>query len=109
MGLIKMYKYSKLHGCVINTDELPLTADSPRINTQHSSIQYTIDAIEMCGGIRNVAEALGVSTQGVSYWILKSEWGVSPNKAISLSKLTNSKITPLQLRPDIYTGYKHEQ
>lgn len=98
-----IYKYSKEYGAVLNTElESALPKNDPRWNTQRPSVQYTIDAVEYAGGIRATAEALGTSTQGVRYWCQSAEHGVGHQHVVSLSKLTHGKITPEQLRPDIF-------
>ncbi len=97
-----MYKYSAQYGCVINTDQGELEVDSPRRNTQRPSIQYTIDAIKMAGGVKVVANKFNLSAQAVRYWVTFSEWGVSASWAVELSKLTDGKITPRQLLPNVF-------
>ena len=101
-----MYKYSKEHGCVINTEEPQLAADSPRLHKQHSSIQYTIDAIELAGGCKIVANKFNISAQAVRYWMTFSEHGVSAQYAVDLSKMTGGRITPEQLLPHVFKEYK---
>ena len=103
-----MYKYVKEFGCVINTEEPLPDKNSPRLHTQQPSIQYTIDAIEMAGGAKVVANEFKLSSNAVRYWMTLSEWGVSASWAVELSKLTNDKITPLELRPDVFKGYTNE-
>ncbi len=97
-----MYKYSKEHGCVVNTDETLPQPGSARLHKQHPSIQYTIDAIELAGGCKIVANKFNISAQAVRYWMTFSEYGVSASQAVNLSKLTGGKITPEQLLPHVF-------
>lgn len=112
-----MYKYIVKNGCVVNTSTMGIGNSSKkknlgekklewRLHTQQPSIQTTIDAIELAGGIKEVARHFDISFNAVRYWVTLSEWGVPANKAIALSKLIDEKITPLQLRPDVFKGYK---
>lgn len=68
---------------------------------QQPTIQYTIEAIEMIGGVRETAQRMRIPVQSVYSWFTL-EWGVSPNKAIELSILTDEKILPQDLRPDVF-------
>ncbi|ECP4670630.1 helix-turn-helix domain-containing protein [Salmonella enterica subsp. enterica serovar Newport] len=57
-------------------------------------------AIEIAGGKRRLAIALGIKPPSLSRWIHKYQGRVPPVRLIQLYKLTG--VTPHELRPDLH-------
>lgn len=58
-------------------------------------------AIEHCGSQKKLADAIGLSQQGVSY-LLNEATHVTAEVAVAIHKVTNGEIRKDQLRPDIF-------
>jgi len=58
-------------------------------------------AVKIFGNQNRMASEMGVTRQAVHGWLF-GKHRISPEKAIELSKKTHGKLTPNQLRPDIY-------
>lgn len=61
-----------------------------------------VKAVELLGGQVATAEAVGVKQAHVWAWINKTVDGVPEKQVIPVSKATDWRVTPHQLRPDIY-------
>jgi DNA-binding transcriptional regulator YdaS (Cro superfamily) len=59
------------------------------------------DAVEMAGSQSKLAEAIGLSQQGVSY-ILNRPGPVSAEIAVAIHRFSHGKISKSALRPDIF-------
>lgn len=60
-------------------------------------------AIELMGGVTQLAKALGVSQQNVSNWLMRGRVPVDPvNQVLAIERVTGGKVTRHQLRPDVY-------
>jgi DNA-binding transcriptional regulator YdaS (Cro superfamily) len=60
------------------------------------------NAIEILGSQTEAAKILGIKQAAVWKWLQKSPPMVSEGKALPLAKATGYRITPHQLRPDMY-------
>lgn len=58
-------------------------------------------AVEIAGTQKALAEAIGISQQGVSY-LLTDAKDISPEIAAAIHKFTNGKVSKQILRPDIW-------
>ena len=58
-------------------------------------------AIKIAGSQQKLAEALGLSQQAVSYYIV-GEARVSAEVAVKIDKFTKGKISKAALRPDLF-------
>ena len=58
-------------------------------------------AVDVAGSQSKLAEALGISQQGVSYYLNQAEQ-VSAELAIAIDKFTNGQIKRSELRPDLF-------
>lgn len=59
------------------------------------------DAVKVVGSQTKLAQALGISQQGVSY-IINHASTVPAEIAVGIDRLTNGKISKFDLRPDIF-------
>jgi DNA-binding transcriptional regulator YdaS (Cro superfamily) len=58
---------------------------------------YLSKAIQASGGVTALARALGINSQAVS------QWEKAPaERVLSIAKISNWKVTPHQLRSDLY-------
>jgi len=65
------------------------------------------EAIQVCvrhfTSINGMARAMGVSNQAAAMWVRNQRIPVAPiNRVQQLVRLTQGRVTPHQLRPDIY-------
>lgn len=58
-----------------------------------------LEAIEICGGQRKLANKLNVTQQAVSKWLHNV---VPASHVVSIEKATERKVTRYDLRPDLY-------
>ena len=61
------------------------------------------NAVDAAGSQKALAEALGISQQGVSY-LLKDAKNCSTDIAMAIEKATNGQVTRSMLRPDIWSA-----
>ena len=59
------------------------------------------EAVKIAGTQKALAEAIGVSQQGISY-LLTDAKDISPEIAVAIDKFTGGKISKADLRPDIW-------
>lgn len=61
---------------------------------------YLVDFIlKECGGIPRISEDLGISRSAVQQW---KNNGIPPSRVRSLVRLSNGKVSPEDMRPDIF-------
>ena len=60
-----------------------------------------IDAIKLAGSQSKLAEAIGISQQGVSYMLRQADT-ISAEVAVAIERVSNGKIKKCELRPDIF-------
>lgn len=60
-------------------------------------------AILLAGSQKKLAEAIGLSQQGVSY-LLNNATQVTAEAAVAIERATNGAITRRDLRPDLFNG-----
>jgi DNA-binding transcriptional regulator YdaS (Cro superfamily) len=58
-------------------------------------------AVEKAGSQKKLADAIGLSQQGVS-WLLRNAPRVSAETALAIDRFTNGEIPKEKLRPDIF-------
>ena len=56
-------------------------------------------AVKAADGVKNLAQACGVSVQAVYKWI---ENGVTAERAMQIEQVTGGVVTRHELRPDLY-------
>jgi len=56
-------------------------------------------AISLFGGVNATANAIGVAQPVVSHWRKR---GIPADRVLSVASATGWKVTPHQMRPDIY-------
>lgn len=66
------------------------------------STNYLLQAIDICGGQVALGKSIGKTQATISSWINRKNRKISPEFVIAIAKATDFKITPHQLRPDIY-------
>lgn len=59
-------------------------------------------AIELAGGVGNVARTFGISQVAIHKWRLRGK--VPAERVLELEAATDGKITRYQLRPDVFGG-----
>jgi DNA-binding transcriptional regulator YdaS (Cro superfamily) len=62
-------------------------------------INPLLKIIKFVGSQKKLADQLGIKQQSVSDWLSR---GIPPRRVPQLVKLMNGKISPQELRPDIY-------
>lgn len=60
------------------------------------------ESIEICGGQTALARAIGVRQGNIWSWINRFGNKVPPESVLSVSAATEWRVTPHELRPDIY-------
>ena len=73
-----------------------------RVNLWFALAQMTSleKAIEAAGGFIPLADAIGVTKQAVAKWCRREL--VPPDRVISVARAAGWRVTPHELRPDIY-------
>ena len=69
-------------------------------STPESQQLYTLLAISSAGGQAKVAKALEISRQAVFGWVQRGK--VPADKVMILCDLVAHRVTPQQLRPDVF-------
>lgn len=61
------------------------------------------EAVKIAGTQKALADAIGISQQGVSY-LLTDAKDISPEIAAAIDRFTQGKISKSELRPDIWSA-----
>ena len=70
------------------------------VNTNGERMQQAArEAVDLLGGIRSTARAMGVTPGAVQKWLAKR---VPAERVIALEEATEARVTRYQLRPDLY-------
>lgn len=59
-------------------------------------------AVELAGGQKPLAEAIGTSQSQIWYWLHRAKHGVPAEYVLPIEAATNGQVRRHDLRPDVY-------